>query len=174
MTRSENVTKKQGKLGIVSSTEYISVDGIENVPAKIDTGADSSSVWASNIEVTDKGVLRFTLFAPGSKYYTGEVLERIDFAASSIKSSNGIKQIRYRAKIPIVINGRKIRVLATLSDRSKNHFPILIGRKTLSGRFLVDVSKSKVERPHDPKRFTKELKEDPIKFHQKYFKKDNK
>ena len=32
-----------------------------DVPAKIDTGADSSSVWASNIRVDKDGVLTFSL-----------------------------------------------------------------------------------------------------------------
>ena len=32
------------------------------VPAKIDTGADGSAVWASNIRVDKNGVLKFSLF----------------------------------------------------------------------------------------------------------------
>ena len=36
-------------LGIIGSTEYVEIAGIKKVPAKVDTGADSSAVWASNI-----------------------------------------------------------------------------------------------------------------------------
>lgn len=172
MTRSAKNTKKQGKLGIVSSTEYISVGSIDNVPAKIDTGADSSSIWASDIEVDKEGILRFKLFAKKYHLYTGEVIERKEYTVSSVRSSNGMRQIRYCTIIPIKIAGRKIRASLTLANRSKNNFPVLIGRKTISGKFLVDVSRSKVKRPDRPitKNLNKELNENPYEFHKKYVK----
>ena len=64
------------ELGIIGSSERITIAGIENVPAKIDTGADSSSVWASHIRVTRDGILKFRLFDEGSPYYTGRTLDR--------------------------------------------------------------------------------------------------
>ena len=159
------------QLGIIGSTEYVSVGNIEKVPAKIDTGADSSSLWASNIEVREDGVLTYTLFAPQSPYYTGEVLESKEYSVSVIRSSNGNEQIRYRIKIPIEIGGHTVKASLTLADRSRNHFPMLIGRRTISGRFLVDVSVSNVEHPpKNPKNrpLNRELVENPYKFHQKY------
>ena len=47
-----------------------------DIPAKIDTGADSSSIWASNIRVDKNGVLRFSLFGEGSPYYNGKIYKR--------------------------------------------------------------------------------------------------
>jgi len=60
----------------------------------------------------------------------------------------------------------------TLADRSKNNFPVLIGRKTLKGKFLVDVSKMSVEKSSNPKTpgLNRELAENPYEFHQKYLK----
>jgi len=60
-----------------------------------------------------------------------------------------------------------------LSDRSQNKFPVLIGRRTLSGKFIVDVSKGKYTDPE--KSVTRELNgkllEDPYTFYKKHYKK---
>jgi hypothetical protein len=45
--------------------------GIKNVHAKIDTGADLSSIWATYIHEED-GILRFKLFSKKSPHYTGK------------------------------------------------------------------------------------------------------
>ncbi|MDO4967224.1 MAG: RimK/LysX family protein [Candidatus Saccharibacteria bacterium] len=170
----EQLNEKQGSkepLDVVGRNVYVSVGGVEKVPAKIDTGADSSSIWASDVEVLEDGTLKFKLFAKGCPFYTGEVIESKEYRVSVIRSSNGEEQIRYRVKIPIEINGHKVKTSLTLADRSRNHFPILIGRRTLAGKFLVDVRQTEVEQP--PKNvktqpLNKELNENPYKFHQKY------
>jgi len=118
-------------------------EGIFDVPAKVDTGADSSSIWASNIEEKD-GVLRFTLFGEKSPLYTGRVIQTTKFTQSRIKNSFGAVELRYKVKLLISINGVKVRANVTLADRKRNTFPILIGRRTLKGRFVVDVSKQEL------------------------------
>ena len=48
---------------IIGSTEHVDFGKrAQKVPAKIDTGADSSAVWASNIRIDKDGVLKFSLF----------------------------------------------------------------------------------------------------------------
>ncbi|MBQ6147445.1 ATP-dependent zinc protease [Candidatus Saccharibacteria bacterium] len=163
---------KRKNLDIIGSTELVSVENFLNIPAKIDTGADSSAIWASNINVSEDGVLSFSLFGKDSKFYTGEKLERKNFRVLIVRSSNGDEEIRYRTELSVKLGGRKIKAMFTLADRSKNYFPILIGRRTLKNKFLVDVSKRVVEKEQNPKTPTlnKELKENPFKFHQKYIK----
>lgn len=163
--------KDEQKLDIIGGTALVTIGDYKNIPAKIDTGADSTSIWASNIQIDKNDNLNFTLFAPGSKFYTGEFLICKEYKATVIRSSNGDEEVRYRTRLPFVINGRKITTPVTLADRSKNHFPILIGRKTLRNKFLVDVSKSEVERPKPNPKNTKlneELEKNPQKFHKKY------
>ena len=50
---------------IIGANEFVKVNG-EMVPAKIDTGADASAIWASNFQITDDHKLQFTLFDEGS------------------------------------------------------------------------------------------------------------
>lgn len=141
---------------------------VKKVPAKVDTGADSSAVWASDIFVDKDHVLHFKLFGKKSPYYTGVEHTTKEYSIVMTKSSLGEKQLKYRVKIPVSIAGRKIRANFGLSDRSTHNYPILIGRKTLNGKFIVDVSQSEnlVKRKN---RITpvlnEKMKKDPYKFY---------
>ena len=85
----------------------------------------------------------------------------------------GHEQIRYRTHFWVKIGGRKIKMLMNLSDRSKNDFPVLIGRRSISRKFLVDVSKKNVPRKKASVtiRLNEEVKRDPYKFYKKYHQK---
>ncbi len=157
-------------LAIIGSTTYITVAGVAKIPAKVDTGADSSSIWASNIHITPDHQLEFCLFGPKSPLYTGETITTDEFKVQRVRSSTGEVTVRYRVSLPTVIAGKRIRANFTLYDRSSNNFPVLIGRKTLKNRFLVDVSLTEVQRPPKMDNFDikSELKSNPQAFHAKY------
>ena len=138
---------KNKNLEVIGTNTLVDIGEHHRVPAKIDTGADTSAIWASSIELTSKGVLRFALFDKKSPYYTGKLLERKEFKQVSVRSSNGHSETRFRVCIPIKINGRNIRATFTLADRSHNIFPVLIGRRTLKHKFLVDVSHNVIPEP---------------------------
>lgn len=157
-------------LKIIGNSTKITVAGIKNVPAKVDTGATISSIWASNIHLTPDNRLEFTLFAPTSPFYTGEVISVDDFKARNVRNSTGHESVRYLVTLTTSIKSKKIRISYTLADRSRNDFPVLIGRRALKGKFLVDVSKLGVPYPPRPVNgsLNQELADDPQKFHQKY------
>ncbi len=83
--------------------------------------------------------------------------------------------MRYRVRLPVKLGGRKIRVLFNLSDRSRNNFKVLIGRRTVVGKFLVDVSRAAVKYPKNPKTkgLVEKMMKDPYRFHKKYVKKSS-
>ena len=166
-------TENHQNLSVIGSTEYVEVAGIQDIPAKIDTGADTSSVWASNIDMRKDGTLTFSLFGPKSPLYTGDTISTNSYTARVVRSSHGDEQIRYRVELPVTIKGQSLTTTFTLANRSRNNFPVLIGRRTLEGLFLVDVSKSSVERVQNAHsiRLSKELRENPYEFHQKYLQK---
>lgn len=144
-----------------------------DVPAKMDTGAEASSIWASKIRIDKDGTLKFSLFGESSPFYNGKIYKRKDYQVMAVRSAMGQEQIRYRVHFPVIINGRRIRVLFSLADRSKNSFPILIGKRTLQGKFLVDVSLPdvKYERKSKTKIDKKQFYKNPHVFHEKYVKK---
>lgn len=158
------------ELKIIGNSTRITVAGIPNVPAKIDTGASISSIWASQIRVNSANQLEFCLFAPESEFYTGEVITASDFSARVIRNSTGQENIRYLVTLPTSIQGKRIRITYTLYDRSRNNFPVLIGRRALRKKFLVDVSRLDVPYTRNPlnKSLKAELSENPQEFHRKY------
>lgn len=130
---------------IIGTTEIIGFPEIDllNLPAKIDTGAYRSSVWASSIKETDKG-LSFKLFDKESPYYNGEKVVTKLFEKSKVRNSFGHQQERYRIKLKIMVGNKTYKTDFTLADRSINKYPILLGRELLRGRFVVDVTKKNV------------------------------
>lgn len=116
--------------------------GLRHVPAKIDTGADASSIWCSKLQIVD-GQLHCIFFGKGSPFYTGEtmVFKMPDVDLTRIANSFGHRELRYKIKIPIEVKGRRIKATFTLTDRSTKLYPVLIGRSLLKNKFLVDVSR---------------------------------
>lgn len=158
-------------IGRTASASFPS-DGASRVPVKIDTGADSSSIWASNLYIDDDHVLHFVLFGKESPFYSGKKHSTKNYTAHLIRSSNGSAQVRYKVQLSIVLEGKPIRASFTLADRSKNSYPVLVGCRLLNKKYLVDVSKRSRIRPptyHDPSgMLTVELKKDPKAFFEKY------
>jgi hypothetical protein len=128
-------------LDSIGRNALITVSGIANVPAKVDTGADTSSIWATNI-YEKNGELHFTLFGTESTFYTGEelTLPEGQYKQVEVRSSSGESQIRYMVRLPVVVEGKKMEARFTLAGRRAMTYPVLLGRNFLSGQFLVDVS----------------------------------
>jgi hypothetical protein len=118
--------------------------GILGVPAKVDTGADSSAIWVSYVKKQPTG-LKCIFFGPGSPYYTGETVTiPRNYSVTKVVSSFGHKELRYKIKLRIRVQGRLIHATFTLSDRSARTYPVLLGRRLLYRKFLVDVSQDKL------------------------------
>lgn len=126
--------------------------GVKKAIAKIDTGADVSTIWCSQVKRYEDR-LECVFFGPGSPHYTGRKhsFKNGEYKISRVHNSFGHNQRRYKVKIPVIISGRRILASFTLSDRSKKAYPILIGRKLLAKKFLVDVTVV-------PAKFTRKLK----------------
>ncbi len=112
--------------------------GFLGISARVDTGAKTSAIWASNVHEADGG-LYFTLFGPGNTHYTGEEHFVPYFRRVVVASSIGKEQIRYKVVMLAKLRGKKVRASFTLADRSSQAYPVLIGRNILRGKFLVDV-----------------------------------
>ena len=112
---------------------------ISNLPAKVDTGAYSSAIWATKVKEED-GVLSFVLLGPKSPKYTGRVMTTNKYKIVKVRNSFGEMQDRYRVELKVELDGRKIKAKFTLANRALKSYSALIGRRMLNKRFLVDVS----------------------------------
>lgn len=150
-------------LAIIGRVEKVSFPelGIKNVYAKIDSGADLSSLWASGVH-EENGVLKFKLFGRKSEHYSGKEIEirAPHYLYTRVANSFGHKEFRYVVKLQIKLADRLLVATFTLSDRARKTYSILIGRKLLNGKFLIDVSKGsplKMVEEAKKKRLVKEL-----------------
>ena len=112
--------------------------------AKVDTGAGLSAIHCHRIRKVKKdGVmqLKFNLLDPLHPKYNEQVFYASKFELRTIKNSFGHSEKRYIIKTKIVIFGKKLMIEFSLSNRGNLRFPILLGRKFITGRYIVDVTK---------------------------------
>lgn len=121
---------------------------LKAVPAKTDTGAYRSAVHATDIKL-DKasGTLSFNLL--GGHPVCGPLsvpVTATEFKVVTVANSFGEQQDRYEVRLRVKLGPKIFIARFTLADRSKKIYPILIGRKLLNGRFLVDSNESSLNR----------------------------
>lgn len=117
------------------------------VPAKTDTGAYRSAVHAENIKVDENDVLWFDLL--GSHPVCGAMSQRLSAESYTkvwVANSSGAREERYEVKLKVKLGPKVFHARFTLADRSKKIYPILLGRKLLNHRFLVDSSETSLDR----------------------------
>jgi hypothetical protein len=138
---------------IIGKAEKVSFPelGLEGVYARVDTGAKTSSVWASEVTLADE-ILRVVFFGETSPLYTGETVQFDDYDHTVVSTSTGHVQRRYKVKLLVKVRGKKVRAWFTLADRSTQVYPVLIGRNVLSGKFVVDVKKGRVLKDEEQQR----------------------
>lgn len=121
--------------------------GAYDIEAKIDTGAYSSAIHCAKIKVVkegDKKKISFHILdshipsVENRRYVTSR------FRKKKVRSSSGHVTKRYFIETYIVLFGQRILAEFSLSDRETMRFPILLGRKLLKNRFLVDVALTNV------------------------------
>ncbi len=132
---------------IIGRTDKIDLPdlGLSNIQAKIDTGAYTSAIHCSGIhfEKAEDGsqILCYTI--SGARLGKGQKAQKfktLQYKLKKIRSSNGELQARYIVKTRIILFGKIFKVEFSLSDRSHMKNPILLGRKLLNDKFVVDVS----------------------------------
>ncbi|MEX2235189.1 MAG: RimK/LysX family protein [Cyclobacteriaceae bacterium] len=117
--------------------------GLNDIHAKIDTGAYTCSLHCHKAEVVD-GKLEFILLDQEHPEFTGMKFVFATFEERDIRNSFGEVEKRFVIVTSITIFEEVITTEFSLSNRGSLKFPILIGRKILRNRFLIDVTKKNV------------------------------
>lgn len=117
-----------------------------NVPVKIDSGAYSSSIHCSSVCEIKKNVnesfLEVIFLDESYAGFNSEKKIFTSYKKKKVKSSTGDEQERFFVKIPIVLFGEIIETDFSLTTRNGLKSPVLIGRKLLNKKFLIDTSKT--------------------------------
>ncbi len=112
--------------------------GLFDIDIKIDTGAYTSSIHCHKVKV-EEDVLKCKFYDKGHPLYNGKEIVFKNYALTKVKSSNGMVQERYKVKTIMLLFNKKYKINLTLSTRSDMKYPILIGRRFLNNKFIVDV-----------------------------------
>ncbi|HEX8041789.1 MAG TPA: RimK/LysX family protein [Chryseosolibacter sp.] len=114
--------------------------GLFDIHAKVDTGAYTCSLHCQKAEIVD-GRLEFILLDQEHPEFTGMKFVFENFRKRDIKNSFGEVEKRFVIETSIKIFGEVISTDFSLSNRGSLKFPILIGRKILRNRFLIDITR---------------------------------
>ncbi len=112
-----------------------------DVDVKIDTGAYTSTIHCKNVKVEDN-YLKCNFVDEEHPGYNEKEIVFDNYDVKVVKSSNGKAQARYRILTEIVLFGKTFPIFLTLSDREEMRYPVLLGRKFLTKRFVVDINKT--------------------------------
>ena len=114
---------------------------LENLKAKIDTGAKTSSLHCIYIEQTEDNKVIFDVLDKTHKKYKEEKYILPIKRIATVRSSNGLVEKRYVISTEVIIFDKSYDVEFTLRNRKKMDYPILLGREFLEKGFIVDVNK---------------------------------
>ena len=130
------MNKEKKIIGRADKVDFpiLSLMGID---AKVDTGAYTSSIHCIDIEEIDS-VLQCIFLDQTHPEYNGKRFTFKNYDILAVKSSNGKVEMRYAIKTKITVFNKTYPITMTLSTRDDMRFPVLIGRKFLRGKFLVD------------------------------------
>ena len=137
----KNKTKKARPVQTLGRRETVDFPdlGLFGLTAKIDTGANTTALHCDHVRV-ENGVLIFRLLDESHPEYQDNEHRFEKFEQKLIKSSMGEQELRYIVRTRIRIGTRTIRSIVSLTDRKNMKYPVLIGRRLLKNRFIVDVS----------------------------------
>jgi hypothetical protein len=127
------------RMKLIGRREFIGFPALDldHIEAKIDTGAYTSSLHVETITIEkedERDVLVFTIGIKEVRTFRFK-----DFGQKVIKNSFGEMEERYVIRTAVKIGGRRIRSVISLSNRDNMRFPVLIGRRLIKGKFLIDV-----------------------------------
>jgi len=110
------------------------------VIAKIDTGADNSSINARNVKIVQYNGKQWAQFDITNRHGRQIKIERPIVRITRIKTKDGGVQNRNVIELEVCMSSVKKKIEVNLVDRSHFKYQMLIGRSFLNPDFIVDSS----------------------------------
>jgi hypothetical protein len=126
---------------IIGAVEIIEIEPSKlRIKARVDTGAQTTSIHAEDIEIDTSGDARGKPIAFRIVNQQGQS-QRVEAHVAKqivVKTSEGSER-RYAVPLTLTLQQRSKTVLVTLNDRSQMRYRLLLGRNWLRGAYIVDV-----------------------------------
>lgn len=119
--------------------------GIHAIKAKIDTGARTSSLHAWNVRIIRRGGRDYVRFVahPLQRSWRQEVEVTAPLVDQrQVRNSGGRSEWRPVVMTEVELHGQRWEIELTLTRRDLMGFRMLLGRRAIRKRFLVDVGRS--------------------------------
>ena len=134
---------------VLGQTEWLWIEAVNRVfPARVDTGATTSSLTAQDIVTLERDGqkwARFTIVPEEGSDNSYEVEAPIARIANIRQSSTNEIDKRPVVRLTIRIGNMTDTAEFTLTDRSHMTYPILLGREFLKDIAVVDVAKKNIQ-----------------------------
>ena len=117
---------------------------LEGIAVKSDSGAYTSSFHCHQIELVqkdEKDWVRCKFLDPLHPQYHEKQYSFEVFKIRKVKSSNGVVEERISIQTEIKLFNHIYSIELTLTERADMKNPVLLGRKFLSKKFLIDTSR---------------------------------
>jgi len=139
----EATTTLAQDLKIIGSEEWCFFEdlGIPAIKARIDSGAKTSSIQATNLKVFTRGTQEWV------KFEVNPLQENRSIAISCesklvdrrmVKSSSGISEERIVVRTPVTLGKETFEIELTLANRDTMEFRMLLGREAIIERYIVN------------------------------------
>ena len=119
--------------------------GVIEIKAKVDTGADNSSLHAFNIKRFERDGIRYVSFEihpRQRKHQPSIVCEAEVVKERKVRNPGGRTQLRPVIRTRLRVAGREFEALINLTTRDEMTFRMLLGRRSIRNEFLVDPGRS--------------------------------
>lgn len=131
------------ELQIIGSNEWCVFKklGIPAIKARVDSGAKTSSIHASNIEVFSKGGNDWVRFEVDPIQDNPNIIVKCEaklLRSKMIKSSMGASEERLMIRTPLTLGKDTFTIKLTLASRDTMNYRMLLGREALNRRYLIN------------------------------------
>lgn len=138
--------KRKSEKTVLGWREWVTLPTLSKLPikAKVDTGARTSTLHARDIEIFKRQNQTWVSFelVPSIKVKQPILAKALLIDHRTIKSSMGEKTKRPVIQTLIRMGGEEFPIELTLVNRSLMGFRMLLGRRALKKRFLINPSRS--------------------------------
>lgn len=144
-------------LPIIGELEMVKIEPSDlALEARVDTGAETSSIHAENIKLIERDEKRYVQFDLTDQEGNLHPVERRLKRRVLIKKHNKENERRFVVKLWVTLGNTRERIEFTLTDRDNFDYPVLLGRNFLTDIAIVDVSRKHLVQLNDSMNTVKE------------------
>lgn len=142
-TRSE-----RGKI-VIGWREWVQLPdlGVAEMKAKVDTGADNSSLHAFNVERFERDGAEYVRFEIHPKQRSSRptiACEAPLAMEKKVKNPGGRSELRPVIRTRVIVAGVELTALVNLTSRDEMGYRMLLGRRAVRSKFVIDPGRSYV------------------------------